>query len=174
MLPRSTNLFSRNHPKLYFWLIREGRQMPNTEQLLYQTDESRHWRCSIIKAVFKDFAITTGKYLHWSLFISFIKKTLQQRCFTVTKFLRTPWRTSAYGCFWIDFRKWLFGILFLDSRIQNQPDSVKLQKYQSLSNQSFKHNLVRMTSLYLTLTLPFGPRFHMFITNGYYTKSKRL
>ena len=39
-LLRSTNLFSRNHPKLYFRLIREGRQMPNTEQLLYQTDKS--------------------------------------------------------------------------------------------------------------------------------------
>ena len=32
-LHRSTNLFSRNHPTLCFWLIREGRQMPSTEQL---------------------------------------------------------------------------------------------------------------------------------------------
>ena len=121
-LPRSTNLFSRNHPKLYSWLIRKGRQMPNTEQLLYQTHESSHWRCSVKKAVLKNFAITTGKYLHWCLFISFIKKTLQHRCFTVTKFLRTPWWTSAYGSFWIDFRKWLLGTFFLDSRIQIQPD----------------------------------------------------
>ena len=37
-------------------------------------------------------------------------------------------------CFWTDFRKWLFGNFFLDSRFQNHPDSVILQKYQSLSN----------------------------------------
>ena len=30
---RSTKIFSRNHPTLYFWLIREGLKMPNTEQL---------------------------------------------------------------------------------------------------------------------------------------------
>ena len=30
-LRRSTNLFSRNHRTLYFWLRREGRQMPITE-----------------------------------------------------------------------------------------------------------------------------------------------
>ena len=29
-------------------LRREDRQMPITEQLLYQTDKSSHWRCSII------------------------------------------------------------------------------------------------------------------------------
>ena len=33
--------------------------------------------------------------------------------------------------FQTDFKKWLFGILFLDSRFQNHPDSVILQKYQS-------------------------------------------
>ena len=40
--------------------------------------------------------------------------------------------------------------MFLDSRFQNHPDSVILQKYQSLSNQSFKHNSSHMSSLYLT------------------------
>ena len=35
----------------------------------------------------------------------------------------------------------------------NQPDSVILQKCQSLSDQSFKHNSVHMRSLSLTLTL---------------------
>ena len=39
-LNRSTNHFSINHPTLSFWLRREGRQMPNTEQLLYQTEKS--------------------------------------------------------------------------------------------------------------------------------------
>ena len=98
ILLRSTNVFTGNHSKLYFWLIREGWQMPNTE--FYQVDKSSHRRCSIKKAVLKNFGIFIGKHLCWSLFISFIKKRLQQRCFTVTKFLRT----SAYGCFWTDFR----------------------------------------------------------------------
>ena len=49
--------------------------------------------------------------------------------------------------------KWLLGTLFLDSRFQNHPDSVILQKYQSLSNQIFKYNKAHMPSLYLTPTL---------------------
>ena len=60
--------------------------MPNTEQLLYQTDKSSHRRCSIKNAVLKNFAIFTGQHLCWSLFFNFIKKRLQQRCFTVAKF----------------------------------------------------------------------------------------
>ena len=58
--------------------------------------------------------------------------------------------------FWIsysfqtDFRKWLFETLCLDSRFNNHPDSVILQKCQSLSNQNFKHNLVHTSSLNLT------------------------
>ena len=44
----SINL-SRKHPKLYFWLRREGQQMPNTdyantEKLLYQTNKNSYWR----------------------------------------------------------------------------------------------------------------------------------
>ena len=154
-LLRSTKLISRNHPKVYFRLIREGRQMPKAEQLLYQTDKTSHRGCPLEKSVLKHFAIFTGKHLCWSLFISFIKKRLKHRCFTATKFLRTPWRTSVFGYFWTDFREWLFGTLFLDSRFQNQRGSVILQKYQSPSNHSFKHNLVHMSPLYLTPTLPF-------------------
>ena len=70
-LTRSTNLFSRNHLTLCFSLKREGRQMPNTERLPYQTDKSSHRRFSITKDVLKNFAIFTGKHLCWSLF--FIK-----------------------------------------------------------------------------------------------------
>ena len=64
--------------------------------------------------------------------------------------------------------------MFLDSRFQNHPDSVILQKHQLLSNQSFNHNSTHMLSLYLTPTFPFEPRFRTFIINGHYTKSKRL
>ena len=63
----------------------------------------------------------------------------------------------------------MFGTLSPDSR-----DSVILQKYRSLSNQSFKLNSARMSSLDLTPELSFEPRFRNIIINGYYTKSIRL
>ena len=107
-----------------FWLRRVGRQMSNTEQLLHQTDKSSHRRRSIKKAILKNFTIFTGKHICW--------------------------RTSGYCCFWIDFRKWLFGTLFLGNRFQNHPDSVISQKYQSLSKQRFNHSLAHVMSLYLT------------------------
>ena len=40
--------------------------MPNTEQLLYQTDKTSHGRCSIKMAVLKNFASFTGEHLWWS------------------------------------------------------------------------------------------------------------
>ena len=48
------------------------------------------------------------------------------------------------------------------------------QKYQSLSNQSFKHSSAYMPCLYLTPTPTFEPKFRMLIINGYHTKSKHL
>ena len=149
--------------------------MPNTEQLLYQTDKSSHRGCSIKKAVLENSEIFTGKHLCWILFFKFIKKRLQHKCFVIAKFLRAlTWRATAHGCFWSGFRKWLFGTLLLDSRFQNHPDSLIFLKHQSLSNQSFKHNSTDMLSLYLTRKLPFEPRCRMFVINGYFTKSKRL
>ena len=73
-----------------------------------------------------------------------------------------------------DFTKRLFQTLFLDSPFQNHSDSVILQKYQWLSNQSCKHNLALMPSLNLTPKPSSKPRFCMFIINSYYTKSRRL
>ena len=48
----------------------------------------------------------------------------------------------------VDFTKWLFRTLFLDSRFQNNSDSLILQTHQLLLNQSFKHNSVYMLTLY--------------------------
>ena len=136
------------------------------------------------KVVLKNLAIITGKHLCWSLFhkvadhkaCNFIKKRLQYRCFSWFKiFVKYLfWRTFAYGCFWTDFTKWLSGNLFPDSCFQNHLDSVILQKYHLLSNQSFKHNLVHWPSLNLTSKLSFEPGFCMFIINGYYTKKQTL
>ena len=78
--------------------------------------------------------------------------------------------TSGQLFFQNDFRKRLFGTLFLDSHFENLPDSVILQKYQSLEKQSFKHNLRHMPYLNITPKFYFVPRFRLFIINGYYTK----
>ena len=77
-------------------------------------------------------------------------------------------RTSGQLLFQTDFRKWLFGTSCLDSRFQNHPDSVILQKHQSLSKQSFKHSSAHMPFLNLTPNLSFEPRFHMIILNSYH------
>ena len=60
---------------------------------------SSHQTCSMKKAVLKNFAIFTGKYLSWNIFLiilralawNLIKKRLQHRCFpgNIAKFLRT-------------------------------------------------------------------------------------
>ena len=86
------------------------------------------------------------------------------------KFLKTP----AYGCLWSDFRKWIFDFFFLASRFQNHPDLVILQKYQSLSNQSFKHNSAHMPYLNLTPTISFKARFRSLILTVTTEKNKRL
>ena len=49
----------------------------------------------------------------------------------------------------------MFRTFFLDSRFQNHPELLILQKNQPLSNQSFKHNLTHMPSLNLTLKFSF-------------------
>ena len=76
------------------------------------------------------------------------------------------WRTSAYGCSWRDFRKWLFSLLLSDWRVAF--------KTTLFSNQSFKHNSAHMPSLNLTSKLYFEPRFRMFIINSYYRKKKAV
>ena len=66
-------------------------------------------KCSVKKAVFKNFSILTRKHLCWSLFMiksqafrsqtwNFIKKRLQHRCFSVNtaKFLGTPILRNIY------------------------------------------------------------------------------
>ena len=111
--------------------------------------------------------------IHLLLLFEKLKEGL--RCQIFSTFSLTP--TSANtDCFWTEFRKWLFRtlFLFLDIHFQNHPDSVTLQKYQSLSDQSFKHNLAHMLSLNLNPMLSFEPRFRMFIISCYSTKNKRL
>ena len=90
--------------------------------------------------------------------------------FFLEKLSRVLQWTSGQLFFQNDFRKWLFGTLFLDSHFENLPDSVILQKYQSLEKQSFKHNLRHMPYLNITPKFYFAPRFRLFIINGYYTK----
>ena len=113
-LPRSTNLFSKNHPHttLFFWLIKEGWQMPKTEKLLYQTVKSIHRRCYIKKDVLKNFAIFTGKYL------------------------RTPFLKNI--CIRLSLNR-LYKVIiwnfFLDSRFQNHPE---WQYYKNTTQHIFR------------------------------------
>ena len=64
-------------------------------KIVFSLSRRSHTRCSIKKAVLKNFAILTGKHLCWNLFFNkvaanFIKKRLQHRCFSVNiaKFLK--------------------------------------------------------------------------------------
>ena len=79
-------------------------------------------------------------------------------------------QASGQQIFQTDFRKRLFGALFLNSCFHNHLDSAILQNYQWLSNQSFKHNSAHMPSLNLNPKLSFEPWFRMFIINSYCTK----
>ena len=119
--------------------------MSNTEQLPYQTEKSGtkscsqkfsniHRKTSVLESLFHEVAGFQA--------FTFIEKRLQHRCFPVAKFLWNAYfeeylNMAASKLF---LQKWLFRTLFLDSPIQNHPDSVILQAHQWLSNQSLKHN----------------------------------
>ena len=64
----------------------------------------------------------------------------------------------SHGYFSNDFTKWLLETLFLNG-ILNYFDSVILQKYLSLSNQSFKQSLTGMANIYLNHMISCEPRF---------------
>ena len=104
--------------------------MPNTEQLLYQT-EKKHWRFSIK-----------------TLFLNILQYPWENTCM---KFLRTPILKKIY--IWL-LLSWLhevtlwnfcFWIALKHSRLSN------ITKYQPLSNQSFKQNSAYMSPIYLLL-----------------------
>ena len=165
----STNLFSRNHPKLCFWLRRESLNSYHTEMtkaatggVLWKKLFSKIWQYLQEKACAGVSDLGDPK-------VADLQHRLQHRFLPVAKFLQNIfWRTFVYvyGCFWPDITKWLFEIFFLDSGFRHHPDhpdSIILQKYQSLSNQSFKLYSAHMPSLYLTPKLSFEPRFRMII-----------
>ena len=95
-LTRSATLFSRNHPTLCFWLRRQCGKMPNTEQLLHQTDKNCHRKCSIKKLFLKILQYSQKTPALESLFNKvvcrlvciFIRKRLQHRCFPAAKFFK--------------------------------------------------------------------------------------
>ena len=157
--------------------------MRNTEHLPYQTEKNNRQTWFYKKSCSQKFCVIHRETSVLDLF--FIKlqtvrpATLLNRdsnagVFLLRNFWKTPfWRTFTYGCFWTDFTKWLFGTLFLGNRFENHSDSVILQIYQSLSNQSFTRNSLHLPSLRLTSTLSFEHRFCLFIIDSYWTKSKR-
>ena len=120
-LTRPTNLISRSHPTLSFWLRRE---------------------------------VTNCLRESWYLII-WLKISVQSSAMnfqTVILFKLILGSHCLELCFWtVGFK--------------NHPDSVILQKCQSLSNQSFNYNSVHMLSFNLTRNL---------FPNNYCTKSKRM
>ena len=73
-LSRGTNLFGRN---TFFVFDQEEKISKCTEQILYQTETSIHWRCSIKNVVRKNFAIFTVKHLCWPVFWDKVEIKLQ-------------------------------------------------------------------------------------------------
>ena len=65
----------------------------------------------------------------------------------------------------------IFRTLFLDSRFQNHPDSVTIQKYQIAFKPELYTQFGAYTVFKLTPNLSDEPRFCMYIVNGYYTKT---
>ena len=99
-LPRSTNLFSRNHPKLVIFMTTKRR----SADAQYWTVTLSNWQkqpplAFYKKTVLKNFAMFTRKHLCRSLFFNFFKKRLQHRCFTVAKSLRTSILKNI--CIWL-------------------------------------------------------------------------
>ena len=88
------------------------------------------------------------------------------------------WLEITVHCSAMDFRRvassnWLEEVIVWNF-VFGQFLPIILQKFQSLSNQSYKYNSVHMPSLDLTPQLSFELKCHMFIINVYYTKSKHL
>ena len=126
--------------------------MLNAEQLLYET-EKQPPEVFYKDAVLKNFAIFTGNHLR--------EEHLPTAACQLT--------------LWSDCWKFVSGSHLKPSWLSN------ITKYQSLSNPSFKTKFGAYTVYIfnhglceLTFTLSCEPMFHMFISNGYYTKRKRL
>ena len=99
ILTRSTNLCSRNHSMLCFWLKR-GRQMyrSSSSQMFFKI------------GVLKNFTIFTRKYLCWNLFVIQLQSTSPATIlkgnystsvflWTLPNFKDLLWKTSENGCF---------------------------------------------------------------------------
>ena len=72
--------------------------MPNTEQLLYQSDK---WLYPVLESLFHKVPVPKA--------CNFVKKRLQHMCFPVDKFLRTPILKNICVRLLLNyFRKWLY------------------------------------------------------------------
>ena len=152
---RSTNLFSRNHLILCFWFRREGGQMPNVKQLLYQTEKRSHRRFSMKKLFLKIFAILTGKHL-----CEIFKNICFEEHLRTTAFELTLCSDSLELCFWTVFKMILTRWYYKNTSCFQTKALNKIWRICRL--------------LCLSPMLSCEPRFCMFIINGYCTKSKLL
>ena len=112
------------------------------------------------KAVLKHFAILTGKHCvgvyFWQnclpLGLQLYQKGNPIQVFFCWEIFK---KICFKECFWTDFRRWLFGTLFLDSCFQNHPGYYK--NTSRFRTRALTHSSAHMLSLYLTPTLSFEP-----------------
>ena len=134
--------------------------MPNAEQLLYATEKSSQWRVSI------DVVLKNLSYSWENTSVKFLRTLILKKICV---------RLILNWLYEVIVRKLVSGSHLKPSWLSN------ITKYQSLSNPSFKTKFGAYTVYIfnhglceLTFTLSCEPMFHMFISNGYYTKRKRL
>ena len=154
-LRRSTNRLGETTPHCVFWLRREGQQMSNAEQHF----QKQSLEVFFSKSCSQIFLNIHRKHLCWIPFLmklsTFRPETLLERdsnigVFRLQNFVRTPFLKNSSElnlgnncleiCFWTVAFKTILA---------------QLQKYQSLSNKSFKHNSTLIPSLCLIPTLSF-------------------
>ena len=137
------------------------------------------------KVACENFAIFTRKHLYWSLRpATLIKKEIPTQTFFCEYWEISKKTILKKICIQL-LMKWLQEVIvsntfwrvafktILTSK-SNIIYYIILQKYQSLWNQSFKSNLLHISSLNLTATISLEPRFWMFIIKSYNRIRKSL
>ena len=129
--------------------------MPNTEQLLYQTEKKQPLEVFNKNAVLKNFARFTGKHL-----CEIFKDTCFEEHLHMAASELALWSDCLELCFWIAFK------------------TISTQYYKNTSCFQIrplkKQNLAYMSSIYSTPKLSCEPGFCMFIINSYDLKGKHL
>ena len=169
---------------LIYWKYLSRGQEWTSEQLLFQTD-FRKWlfATSFLGKCFQNYPdsvilqkcllLSRLNFKHNLIYICYLMwlNRVYRSWYLTTLLDITVQNSTEWLLFQIDIRKWLFVTLLLGRCFQNHPDSITLNKWQTLFKPCLKQNSAHMLSLNLTHMLSFEP---MFIITTYYIKSKRF